>query len=199
MMSREIKYLPCSIVCHGECELILAKQIQAKMRRNLHPLAKDNGRNSILINTLNYYLQKLYPNKKTYIRKNRDFLLYDKNNDKILNHKIFAIMDKDETSDQMFQSYIDKSMFKDYWWGKDELIEPIFFNPNMDDVLKKHGINIDTKNHKPSQYFKLLTTKYEQIISILKELNEKESNIKLLFDYLENIEIKLNNLAKNRL
>ncbi len=186
-MSKNIKYLPCSIVCHGECELILVQQIQAKSRRNLNPLAKDNGRNSILINTINYFLHKLYPDKKDYIRKNRDLLFIEKESKRILNHRIFTIMDKDDADDDLFESYLDKTLFKDYWWGKEKLIEPIYFNPNMDAVLNNHGIKIDTRNHKPAQYFKLLTTKYNEIIDIFKSLDIKESNISILFTYLENI------------
>ena len=137
-MNKSIKYLPCSIVCHGECELIIVKQIQEKNRRNLNPLAKDNGRNSILINTINHYLERLFPDKKAYIKKNRDLLAIDKNSGNILNHKIFTIMDKDDAADELFCSYLDKTLFQDYWWGKEELIEPIYFNPNMDVVLTMH-------------------------------------------------------------
>ena len=186
-MNRSIKYLPCSIVCHGECELVLIKQIQGKKRRNLNPLAKDSGRNSILINTINHYLERNFPDKKAYIRKNRDLLLIDKKTGEILKHKIFTIMDRDDASDELFNSYLDKSLFKNYWWGQEELIVPIFFDPNMDEVLRKHGIEIDVKRHKPSQYFKLLTTDYDNMIQTYRSLDSNESNINVLFDFLDNL------------
>ena len=189
-MNRKVKYLPCSIVCHGECEVILVKQIQAKMRRNLNPLSKDGGSNSILINTINHYLEKRFPEKKTYIKKNNDLLNVDKENHKILNHKIFTIMDRDDSSDELFASYLDKSLFKDYWWGQEQLIEPIYFDPNMDAVLRKYGIEINAHSSKPSQYFKLLTTKYDDIIDVFKNLDEKSSNIKMLFEYLDTFNSK---------
>ena len=127
---------------------------------------------------------------KTYIRKNRDLLQIDKSDGNIVNHKIFAIMDKDEASDELFQLFIDKSLFKDYWWGQEKMIEPIYFNPNMDTVLRNHGVNIDTRKHKPAQYFKLFTARYNEMINIFLNLNEKESNIKSLFEYLEQFEDK---------
>ena len=187
-MNKTLKHLPCSIICHGECELIIVKQIQGKKRRKLNPLAKDNGRNSILINTINHYLEKNYPDKKTYIRKNKDLLQLDKDTGRIINHKIFAIMDKDDADDKLFESYINKTLFKEYWWGEDDLMEPIYFDPDMDTVLKAHGIKIDTSCHKPAQYFKLMTTKYDEIIDVFMNLSEKESNIRKLFEYLNKID-----------
>lgn len=186
-MNKTIKYLPCSVICHGECELILVKQVQGKRRRNLNPLARDNGKSSILINTINHYLEKHFPDKRTYIKTYRDLLFIDKDTGSIKNHKIFTIMDKDDAPDELFESYMDKSLFNNYWWGKENLIEPIYFNPNMDVVLKNHGIKIDTSKHKPAQYFRLLTTRYDEIISIFNNLSDKESNIKLLFEYLDKI------------
>ena len=187
-MNQKIKYLPCSVVCHGECELIIVKQIQSKKRRNLNPLSKDNGRNSILINTINHYLDKYFPDKKAYIKKNRHLLQIDKKENKIIKHKIFTIMDRDDADDNLFNSYLDKSLFKNYWWGNENLIVPIYFVPNMDAVLIKHGFQIDTRKHKPSQYFKLMTTKYDEIITLFKSLDNKESNIICLFDYLDLID-----------
>lgn len=185
-MNRVVHYLPCSIVCHGECELILVKQIQNKKRRFLNPLAEDNGRQSILVNTLNFYLNKLSPTKKTYIKKYKDLLAVDKEAN-LVNHKIFTIMDKDDTSEEMMKKYINKSLFKDYWWGQEDIIEPIYFIPDMDTVLSKHGIIINKNKSKPTQYFEYLTTQYERIIDILRSLDSNESNIKILFDYLEKI------------
>ena len=192
-MNRVVHYLPCSIICHGECEFILIQQIQSKKRRFLNPLAEDKGRQSILINTLNFYLNKLFPTKSTYIKKYKDLLAVDKDK-KLINHKIFAIMDKDNVSDEVMKEYIDKSLFKDYWWGQDELIVPIYFMQDMDTVLTRHGINIDRSKSKPVQYFKYLTTQYDKIIEMLRSLNESESNIKILFDYLD--KIKNNNYTK---
>jgi hypothetical protein len=185
-MNRVVHYLPCSVVCHGECELILVQQIQVKKRRFLNPLSKDKGRQSILINTINHYLNSLFPDKKAYIKKNRDLLQVDKDKN-FIKHKIFTIMDKDEASDELFESYKNKSLFKEYWWGKEDLIVPIYFDPNMDAVFNNHGIVIDTNKQKPAQYFKHLTTQYDKIIEMLRSLSGKESNIKEMFDYLDSI------------
>lgn len=185
-MNRAVHYLPCSIICHGECELVLVKQIQNKKRRFLNPLSKDNGKHSILINTINHYLCSLFPDEKTYIKKNKDLLQLDKDKN-IINHKIFIIMDRDNATDELFESYKNKSLFKDYWWGKKDLIVPIYFDPDMDTILNKHGVVIDTRRNKPTQYFKYLTTQYDTIIELLKSLKPNESNIKELFDYLDTI------------
>ena len=186
-MNRTINYLPCSIVCHGECELIFVKQIQIKKRRNLNPLSEKNGKQSILINTINHFLKCRFPDEHSYIRKNKDFLLIDNESKKIIKHKIFTIMDKDDTPDDVFLKYKSKELFKDFWWGKEDLIVPIYFDPNLDTVLIRHGFKIDSSKHKPAQYFKLMTTQYDEVIELLCFLDKKETNIKVLFEYLDGL------------
>lgn len=192
-MNRVVHYLPCSIVCHGECELVLAKQIQSKKRRDLNPLSRDSGGHPIMINTINSFLYSKYPDRKLYIKSNKDRLCLGKDKE-IVNHKIFTIMDKDDASDDLFESYKNKDLFKDYWWGQDNLIVPIYFVPNMDTVFSKHGFPIDTKGKKPAQFFKYLTTQYDSVIDMLRNLRPNESNISELLNYLD--EIKNNTYKK---
>ena len=57
----------------------------------------------------------------------------------------------------------------------------------MEVVLNNLGFNINRKSHKPAQYFKLMTTKYDEVINMFKSLDLKETNISLLFEYLDEI------------
>lgn len=183
--NRKIHYHPCSTVCHGECEQILVKQIQVRTHKPLNPLSEKNGRRSIIINTVNDYLSAHFPTEKEYILAFKDCLKVDKKRG-ILDHKIFVIMDKDDTPDTLFEQYKNGQLFLPYWWGKKNMIVPIYFYPNMDEVFKKHGYKIDTSNHKPAQYLKLLTLKYSEVVAMLKSLSKLESNIKDFIEYVEN-------------
>ncbi len=183
--NRKIHYHPCSTICHGECEQILVKQIQVKTHKSLNPLSEKNGRNSIIINTINDYLSAHFPTIADYKTKFKDCLKIDKKKG-ILDHKIFSIMDKDDTPDELFEKYKNGEIFSSYWWGKGGYIVPIYFYPNMDEVFKKHGFKIDVSNHKPAQYLKLLALKYNEVITMLKCLPLSESNIKEFIEYVEN-------------
>ena len=155
--------------------------------RNLNALSKSGGKNSILVNTVNDYLFRHFSTYESYVRKYRELLHYDKESKTLRNHKIFAIMDYDNCDEKIFKSYIDKSLFKGFWWGDMSLIEPIYFIPNFDAVLSKHGFNIDTKKPKPFQYYKIFSLNYEEVIEILRNLPLSETNISVLFDFLDNI------------
>lgn len=185
-MNKTIHYLPCTIVCHGECELVLIRSLQNKKRRFLNPLAERNGKSSIEINTLNKFLSRRYPTKSDYIKENKSVLCL-KNKKEIINHAIFTLMDKDNTDDVLFEEYKNSRIFFGYWWGEDGLIKPLYFNPDMDTVFTNHGFPINTSKHKPAQYFKYLTTQYDQVIKMLYSLSPSESNIKELLDYLNSL------------
>ena len=171
-MNRITHCLPCSIICHGECEYVIAKQIQIKKRRYLNVIGDKNGKKCIEINSLNTFINHKFPSKEAYIKANKECICFDKNEKKILNHRIIAIMDKDQTPDLMFDSYISGKMFEQFWYGEEKLIFPIYFNPDLDTVFNNHGFKIDTRKHKPAQYFKYMTTHYSKVEEMLKSLND---------------------------
>ena len=186
-MNRVTHYLPCTIICHGECEYVIAKQIQIKKRRNLNVVGDKNGKKCIEITSLNHFLSHKYPHKEAFIKAYKDYLCIAKENKKIIDHKIFAIMDKDQTPDNLFNSYLSGKMFDGYWYSEEQMIVPIYFNPDLDTVFNNHGFKIDVHKHKPAQYFKYMTTQYDKVEEMLKNLPDAESNIKTLFEYLEKI------------
>lgn len=185
-MNKPIHYLPCSIICHGESELVLVLQLQNKYRRKLNPLSEKNGRNSIQINTINSFLNRRFPDKEGYIKQFGGIICL-KNKKTIINHKLFSIMDKDQTSDTDYKAYLNRSLFNNYWWGKEGLIHPIYFYPDMDTVFTNHGFTINKNKHKPAQYFKYLTTAFDDVIAMLLSLKPNESNIRELILYLDSI------------
>lgn len=186
-MNRITHFLPCSIICHGECECVIAKQIQIKKRRDLNVIGDKNGKKCIEINSINSFLIHNFPTKQAFIRANKECLCVDKKTKRIINHKIISIMDKDQTSEAIFESYTNGKLFAEFWYGEEELMLPLYFNPDLDTIFNKHGFKIDTRKHKPAQYFKYMTTQYSKVEEMLKSLNEAESNIRLLFEYLEKI------------
>lgn len=180
--NREIRYLPCTTICHGKCESVLVAQIQNKNRISLNPICDKNGTKSIMINTLNDYLESHYKTRDDYIKANKDLIKHD--NKRMYGHKIFSIMDKDETPDKMFEDYKTKKLFSSYWWGIENYIAPIYFYPDMDTVFTKHGFIIDKRRKKPSQYAKYLSLDYDNVIKMLISLPKSESNISEFIEYV---------------
>lgn len=192
---RLIRFYICSVVCHGESEVLLIEHLRKNYRIPIETLSEKNGRRSININTINSYLEAHFPSVDDYIKCFDDCINHEKR--RLINHKIFAVMDKDDTSDEIYDKYKDKTLFKSHWWGKDDYIVPIYFYPNMDYVFRKHGFEINTSRDKPQQYFKLLSTKSDEIIGMLKSLPKSESNIKELLDYIEYFQKKYNSKLIN--
>lgn len=153
----------------------------------MNVVGDKNGKKCIEINSLNTFIGHKFPTKEAYIKANKESLCYDKKTKKISNHKIVVIMDKDQTPDTMFDSYVNGQLFSDFWYGEEKLILPIYFKPDLDTVFNNHGFKIDTRKHKPAQYFKYMTTQYVKVEEMLKSLPDSESNIRLLFEYLEKI------------
>ena len=182
-MNRQVRYLICSVICHGECEMQLVSTIQNRYRRKLNPIGNNNGKSSIEIGSLTSFLSKRYPTINSYKNAYKNLLNIKKQ--MIIGHKIFTIMDQDQTSFEMIDKYKNKSLFKGYWFGDNNYIEPIYFIPNMDAVFNKHGFTIDTNNHKPAQYYKLFTTRYDDVIKMLNQLPLEETNIKVFLDYIK--------------
>ena len=179
---RKIRYLPCTTICHGRCEHVLVSQIQNKNRIPLNPVCDKNGKKSIMINTLNDYLKSHYEIREVYVKANKEVINYD--NKQMFGHKIFSIMDKDDTPDKMFEDYKTKRLFTSYWWGKEGYIEPIYFYPDMDAVFTRHGFPIDRRREKPAQYLKYLSVDYDNVIKMLMSLPKSESNISVFIQYV---------------
>lgn len=181
-----IKYTKAVIICHGKSELILVQNIKSNLRLKVEIDSKNNGDSSIQITSLLHFLNtKGYKGINAILKK---FPYIEHNKSKLLNFKIFIIMDIDEKelTDEMICCYKNKEMFKTYDYY--DYIVPIYNDKNLDEVLIKLGYDINPK-HKVISYRKIFPGKNGDYDSF-KQLKEnfkksKNSNLIELLDYLE--------------
>ncbi len=180
------KYTKAVIICHGKSELILVQSIKSNLRLSIELDSKNNGENSIQITSLiNFLNRKGYKDVNSLIRK---FPYIDRNKRKLINFKLFIIMDVDEPelTKEIIEKYKNKSMFKsfDYY----DYIVPIYNDKNLDDVLIKLGYKIET-NNKTKSYRNIFPGKngdYESFKRFKEVIKmSRNSNLILLLEYLD--------------
>lgn len=181
-----IKYTRAVIICHGKSELILVQNIKSNLRLKIEIDSKNNGDSSIQITSLLHFLKtKGYKGINTILKK---FPYIEHNKDKLLNFKLFIIMDIDEKelTEKMIDNYKNKEMFKSYDYY--DYIVPIYNDKNLDDVLIKLGYAIDVK-HKVTSYTKIFPGKngdYESFKQLKERIKKsKNSNLIVLLEYLD--------------
>lgn len=197
-MKRKPTKLNVMSIVHGKSELLMCSSVKSnlKIKHEIH--AKDRGRHSIQVNSV---LQEL--NSKKFNMSLKDFsekydISYDSKNKRLVNFKLFIIMDLDDCTQEKAEQFKNKSMFNEHILY--EYIVPIYNDPNLEKTIHDLGININ-KKEKVKGYIKIfLTNKGDLDIHMAEEfaekLNEKckNSNLGLYFDYCVSIARK--NLIK---
>lgn len=180
------KYTRAVIICHGKSEVIFTKNIRSNLRLKIEIDSKNNGEGSIQITSLIKFLRtKGYSGIKSILRKFID-IEYEKH--KLLNSKLFIIMDVDkpELTKEIIDNYKNKTMFKEFDYY--DYIVPIYNDKNLDDVLIKLGYAVDIKC-KGASYQKIFPGKngdYESFKQLKEKIKtSKNSNLIELFDYLD--------------
>lgn len=156
------------IICHGKSEIVLARWLQKETRVPLNIDSRNDGRNSVMINSLlefmkenGYYdsskLKKRYPNIEYKNRKGFKDL------------KIFIVMDVD-TDESLVYDYMTKLMFRDCLLK--DCIVPILNQKEMDSVFRSMGFEIDSSN-KPESYRQALNSvDVDCLLELLKECDD---------------------------
>lgn len=102
-------------------------------------IAKDKGRGSIQINGLpEYLMKKQFRTLKAFA--DEFSVEYDRKTKRLINFKLFIIMDTDDCDEITRSKYISKELFdghplKDY-------IVPLYNDTNLEDVMIKSGIMV---------------------------------------------------------
>lgn len=131
-------YTEIITIVHGKSEYELASYIKSNLRIKMEIESENRGKNSIQINSLMSKLNNTnFKNKKSFIKKYGDI-------DMTKGFFIFPIMDTDDCNDKEMQEYINKSMFQSHWLY--EHIIPIYNITNLEDVLKKAGVQYSKKD-----------------------------------------------------
>lgn len=197
-MKRKPTKLNVMSIVHGKSELLMCSSVKSnlKIKHEIH--AKDRVRHSIQVNSV---LQEL--NSKKFNMSLKDFsekydISYDSKNKRLVNFKLFIIMDLDDCTQEKAEQFKNKSMFNEHILY--EYIVPIYNDPNLEKTIHDLGININ-KKEKVKGYIKIFpTNKGDLDIHMAEEFAEKlnkkckNSNLGLYFDYCVSIARK--NLIK---
>ena len=193
MPSRKIKpnYTRAVVIVHGKSERCLVKFNCSNLHLSIKIEAKHKGNHSIQITSLNDYL-KLSQFKNLSRFKNTYDINYDNKKKKLLDFKLFIIMDTDDCTEYQAKRFINKEMFKEHLLY--DYIVPIYNTNNLEDVMIKCGImtNRIENSKKGSYYTKVFPinskplcndTKAEVITLQKKLLNSNNTNLNEFIDY----------------
>ncbi|WP_346992100.1 hypothetical protein, partial [Agathobacter rectalis] len=122
-----------------QSEFALVKYIYTNLHLPVKIIAKDKGRGSIQINGLpEYLMKKQFRTLKAFA--DEFSVEYDRKTKRLINFKLFIIMDTDDCDEITRSKYISKELFdghplKDY-------IVPLYNDTNLEDVMIKSGIMV---------------------------------------------------------
>ncbi|WP_281703875.1 hypothetical protein [Parvimonas micra] len=177
-------------IVHGKSELLICNSVKSNLRIKHEIHSKDKGRNSIQVNSVMNELNSAkfcMPLKKF----SEEYgIEYDYRNKKLVDFKIFIIMDLDDCTPEKAKQFKDKSMFNGHHLYN--YIVPIYNDPNLEKTMQDLGIKIDTKE-KIKGYIKIFPTNRgdldiymaEEFAAKLKRC--KNSNLHLYFEYCVSI------------
>lgn len=142
-------------IVHGKSELLMCSSVKSnlKIKHEIH--AKDKGRNSIQVNSVMKVLDSA-KFKMSLKKFSEEYdIEYDCKNKKLVNFKIFIIMDLDDCTPEKAKKFKDKSMFNGH--PLYNYIEPIYNDPNLEKTMEDIDINIDPKE-KIKGYIRIFPT-----------------------------------------
>jgi hypothetical protein len=132
-----LNYTTCAVMVHGKSEFALVKYIYTNLHLPVKIISKDKGRGSIQINGLTDILnKKQFRSLKEFA--NEYTIEYDRKMKKLINFKLFIIMDTDDCTDATKEKYISGALFEGV--PLKEYIVPIYNISNLEDVMIKAGI-----------------------------------------------------------
>lgn len=180
------KKLNVMSIVHGKSELLMCSSVKSnlKIKHKIH--SNSNGRSSIQINSV---MRELNSRKFKMSLKNfsEEYdIEYDKKNKKLVNFKIFIIMDLDDCTEEIAKKFKDKSMFNGH--PLYDYIVPIYNDPNLEKTIEDLGINID-KKQKAKGYIRIFPhNKGDLDIHTAEKFADKlksckGSNLHLYFEY----------------
>ena len=194
------KNLHIMVIVHGKSELSICRYIASNLKIKQEIISEEKGESSIQINGLMKQFNKLdFKSFTTFTNKYRDIQTIKK---KLIEFKIFPIMDTDDCDKKTKENYKKGLMFnKDYFLTSH--IIPIFNDPNLEVTMGKMGININDKK----EYSKKFPVNRNDITDLekIKIFSDKlreipNTNMEIYVDYCIKIaESELINPNRNKL
>lgn len=145
-------YLKGLVIVHGKSELQMVRYISSNLHLNIKPYGRNSGRNNIQIQGLLTILKgNDFKSKRNFINR----YPVETKSGRILNFKLFTIMDLDDCPKTMAKEYINGRIFAQHWLSP--YIHPIINTPDLEHVLVQSGIIKTTikKHDKGSEYIKI--------------------------------------------
>lgn len=197
MKMKPIKLSVMSIV-HGKSEYIMCSSVKSNLRIKHVIHAKDKGKHSIQVNSVMKELNSAKFNMSLKDFSEEYDIIYDPKKRRLVNFKLFIIMDLDDCSREKAEQFKNKSMFKGHRLY--DYIVPIYNDPDLEKTIQDLGINIERKE-KVKGFIRIFPTSNGDLdIHMAEEFAEnlnkkcKNSNLGLYFDYCVSIARK--NLIK---
>lgn len=141
-------------IVHGQSEYLICTSIKSNLRIKHEIIADKRGKKSIQINSLMHILNdSRLKSFKNFISEFDDVEHKDK---KLLNFKLFIIMDLDDCTKEMRNRFLNKEMFSKHWLY--EYIVPIYNDPDLEETMKEAKIPIQRNEKK--KYFTVFPTNH---------------------------------------
>ena len=138
-ITHRINYINGVVICHGRSEWQMTRFISSNLHLRIKPYAKDNGAHSIQITSLMSILNsKPFNRQSSFITEYPAEEIGKGKNRKLVNFKLFIIMDTDDCTEQQKEDFLSKKMFQEHWLH--DYIVPIANIPSLEDVLVESGI-----------------------------------------------------------
>lgn len=178
MPNNTLNYTRCAVIVHGKSEFALVKYIYTNLHLPVKIISKDKGRSSIQINGLLDFLNKK-PFKSLKEFANEYLVEYDKKAKKLINFKLFIIMDTDDCNETTKEKYITGKLFEGH--PLKEYIIPVYNISNLEDVMLKAGIMVKRieDSQKGSYYSKIFPINTEPLsVDTMNQVREFAKKIK---------------------
>lgn len=159
-------------IVHGQSEYRICCSIKSNLKIKHEIISRDKGKTSIQIDGLKDLL-----NKDKRFRSFKDFINYfpdiENKKGKLLNFKLFIIMDVDDCSDDTKNRFLIKELFSKHWLY--DYIIPIYNDPNLEKTMELAKIPIIKKK----DYIQIFPTNHGDLdVGKAKEFYEKLKNCK---------------------
>lgn len=190
MADNTLHYTKCAVIVHGRSEFALVRYVYTNLHLPVKIISKDKGRSSIQINGLCDFLNKK-PFKALKDFANEYSIEYDKKTKKLINFKLFIIMDTDDCNESTKEKYITGKLFEGH--PLKEYIIPIYNISNLEDVMLKARIMVKriADSQKGGYYSKVFPINTEPLsvdtINQIREFAKKIRGIKEtnMLDFVE--------------
>ncbi|NLK71485.1 MAG: hypothetical protein GX285_00510 [Clostridiales bacterium] len=168
-------------IVHGKSERTICLSIKSNLRIKHYIYADKKGEKSIQIDELMNILNNAkFKDLKSFIRNYPDI---EHKKGKLLNFKLFIIMDLDDCNKEMQEKFKSKEMFTNHWLY--DYIVPIYNDPNLEKTMNDADISITKKK----DYITIFPTNQGDLdLNMAKDFSEslkkcKSSNFREYVEY----------------